>query len=193
MSDLIRAMTLRSCIHEKEVADLVARGHYSQACTPEIQAHVSTCRSCADLILVTRAFQAARTQTAAVANLPSPGVLWWRAQLRRRNEAVERIGKPILGAQIFALSVSLVFAIGFLAAQATHGLRWLSWFDGISLDGFSWPSQTPSLHLESLLPASLINSGVSLLVLIPILATLALLGGVAVYFASEKSSENKPH
>jgi hypothetical protein len=30
------------------------------------------------------------------------------------------------------------------------------------------------------------------LVLIPILATLALLGGVAVYFASEKSNENEP-
>jgi hypothetical protein len=184
-------MTFRSCVHEKEVADLLARGHYPQACTSELQAHVSTCRSCADLILVTGVFQAARTQTAAAANLPSPGMLWWRAQLRRRNAAVERIGKPILGAQIFAFSVSLLFAIGFLATQATHGLRWLSWVDGISLDGLSWPSQTPTLHLESLLPASLMNSGVSLLVLIPILATLALLGGVAVYFASEKGSEKE--
>ena len=185
-------MTFRSCIHEKEVADLLARGHYPQACTPELQAHVSTCRSCADLILVTGAFQAARVQTAAAANLPSPGLLWWRAQLRRRNAAVESIGKPILGAQIFALLVSLVFAIGFLATQATHGLHWLSGFDGITLEGLSRPPQSPPLHLDSLLPASLMNSGVSLLVLIPILATLALLGGVAVYFASVKSSENEP-
>ena len=188
-------MTLRSCIHEKEIANLLARGQYPQACTPELRAHIGACRSCAELVLVTTAFQTSRANTAAAANLPSPGLLWWRAQLRRRHAAVERIGKPILGAQIFALCVSLVFAIGFLATQATHGLRWFSWLDGMSHDGFSWVSQlpqSPALHLDVLRPAAILNSGVSVLVLIPILATLALLGGGAVYFASEKSNENEP-
>jgi hypothetical protein len=187
-------MTLRSCVHEKEVTGLLARGQYPQACSPELRTHVSSCRSCADLVLVTRAFQTARAQTDP-ANLPSPGLLWWRAQLRRRNAAVERIGKPILGAQIFALSVGLVFAIGFAATQATHGLHWLSWFDGISFDGLSRPSQLPqtsALHLDAFHPAALLTSGGGLLVLIPILATVLLLGGVAVYFASEKSNENEP-
>lgn len=183
-------MTLRSCAHEREVTELLARGQYPQACTPELLAHIDACRSCADMVLVTRAFQAARAHTAAAVNLPSPGILLWRAQLRRRNAAVERIGKPILGAQIFALSVGMIFAIGFLATQATQGLHWLSWFNGLS-----WPSQlpeAPALHLEFLRSAALLNSGLNLLVLIPILATLVLLGGVAVYFASEKSSENEP-
>jgi hypothetical protein len=182
-------MTFRSCPHEKEVAELLARGLSPDAVSPELRAHIGACRSCADLVLVTRAFQTARVQTAAAANLPSPGLLWWRAQLRRRNAAVERIGKPILGAQIFALSVSILFAIGFVATQATHGLHWLGWFDGLS-----WPSQlpqSPALHLEALWPAFL-NSSVSLLVLIPVLATLALLAGVAVYLASEKNTENEP-
>jgi len=180
-------MTLRPCSHEKEVAELLGRGHYPQVCTPELRDHIGSCRSCADLVLVTRAFQAARAQTAAAVNLPSPGLLWWRAQLRRRNAAVERIGKPILGAQIFALSVCIVFAIGFLATQATHGLRWLSWLEGTSFGGFGWPlqmPQVPMLHLDALL-----NSGLGMLVLIPILATLVLLGGVAIYFASERKNE----
>jgi hypothetical protein len=183
-------MTLRPCSYEKEVTELLARGHYPQACTPELHAHIGACRCCADLVLITCSFKTARAQTAATVNLPSPGLLWWRAQLRRRNAAVERIGKPILGAQIFALCVSILFAVGFLATQATQGLRWLSWFNGLS-----WPSQlpqAPSLHLESVWRVSLFNFGLSLLVLIPILATLILLGGVAVYFASEKSSENEP-
>jgi hypothetical protein len=190
MSDLIGAMTLRPCAHEKEVADLLMRGHYPQACTPELRAHVSDCRTCSDLVLVTSAFQAARSSSTAAASLPSPGQLWWRAQLRRRNAAVERIGKPILGAQIFALSVTVIFAIGFLATQATHGLHWLSWFNGLS-----WPSQmpqAPAIRWDALHPTTLFSSGMSLLVLIPILAILALLGGVAVYFASEKSSEKDP-
>jgi len=176
-------MTLRPCPHEKEVVALLARGHYPQACPAELRTHVSAYRSCADLALVTRAFQTARTESAAAAHLASPGLLWWRAQLRRRNAAVERIGKPILGAQIFALSVSLLFAAVFLATQATHGLRWLSWLQQLQKTQFP---QASSLHLEALWPSTLIHSGWSPMVLIPILATLALLSGVVIYLASEK-------
>jgi hypothetical protein len=171
-------MTFRPCSREKEVAELLARGHFPLAYTPELHAHLGACRSCADLVLVTQAFQSARASAAAQANLPSPSQLWWRAQLRRRNEAVERVGKPILGAQIFALSVSLVFAVGFLASQATQGIAWLSWLKALP--------HASALHLEALMPTDLVNSGWSLMVLIPVLATFALLGGVAVYLASEK-------
>jgi hypothetical protein len=171
-------MTFGPCVHEKELAALLALGHYPHACPPELRAHVELCHSCADLILVTRAFQTARAQTAAVANLASPGLLWWRAQLRRRNAAVERVGRPILGANIFALSVTLLVALGFLASQATSGLRWLSWFTQLP--------QAPAFHLESLWPSSLISSTWALPLLIPVCATLALLAGVAVYLALEK-------
>ena len=171
-------MTLRPCSREKEVAELLARGHFPLACTPELHAHLAECRSCAYLVLVTQAFQSARTNAAAQPNLPSPSQLWWRAQLRRRNAALERVGKPILGAQIFALSVCLAFAAGFLASQATRGLAWLPWLKALP--------QASALHLEALVPTGLFSSGWSLMVLIPVLATLALLGGVAVYLASEK-------
>jgi hypothetical protein len=171
-------MTFGPCVHEKELTGLLALGHYPHACPPELRDHVSACRSCSELALVTRAFQTARAQTAAAANLASPGLLWWRAQLRRRNEAVERVGKPILGANIFALSVMLLFAIGVLATQATSGLRWLSWFTQLP--------QESAFHLESLWPSALLNSGWGLPLLIPICATLALLGGVVVYLALEK-------
>ena len=177
-------MTLGPCVHEKELTRLLALGHYPHACPPELSAHAETCRSCAELILVTRAFQTTRAQTVAAANLASPGLLWWRAQLRRRNQAVERVGKPILGANIFALSVMLLFGVGFLATQATSGLRWLSWFTQL-------PAAT-AFHLESLWPttllssSALLSSGWGLPLLIPVCATLALLGGVAVYLSLEK-------
>ena len=102
----------------------------------------------------------------------------WRAQLRRRNQAVERMGKPILGANIFALSIMSLFAIGFLATQATNGLRWLSWFTQLP--------QAPAFHLDSLWPSALLSSAWGLPLLIPVCATLALLGGVVVYLALEK-------
>jgi len=173
-------MTLNPCSREKEVLDLLARGHWPQACTPELRAHLDACRCCADLLLVTHAFQLSRAGAAAQANLPPPGVIWWRAQLRRRNAAVERVARPILGAHIFALSITLFVAVALVVSQARRGLHWLSWFSQLS------QSQFGSLNLQALWPSSLFNSGWSLAVLIPLLATLALFSAVVVYLASEK-------
>lgn len=170
-------MTFRVCPREKEVRSLLTLGHWPQACTPELHAHLRECRSCADLVAVARAFQTARADAAASAPLAPPGLLWWRAQLRRRNAAVERVGKPVLRAQIFAFSVCFLFAVGVLVSQATHGLRWLSWMR---------LPQAPTLHLEALWPAAIFNSSWTLPVLIPVFLTLALLSGVVVYLASEK-------
>ena len=119
---------LKTCSRENEVRELVERGQWPQACAPELRAHVESCRSCADYVLITTAFRSARAEAVAGVTLPPPGVLWWRAQLRRRNAAVERIGRPILGAQIFALAINLMLAVAFILWQARHGLAWLSWF-----------------------------------------------------------------
>jgi hypothetical protein len=171
-------MILKPCSREKEVAELLRRGQWPSACPPELRAHLSACRSCSDLALVTEAFQHARSEAAGATRITTPGALWWRAQLRRRNAAVERIGKPILGAQIFALAINLFIVVAFLAYQARHGLSWLSWLEQLP--------QAYSLHLDNLSQSALLNPGWSLMVLIPAAATLALLGGVVVYLASER-------
>jgi hypothetical protein len=171
-------MILNPCSREKEVAALLRRGQWPAACAPELRAHVSGCRSCSDLVLVTGAFLRARAETASAARINTPGALWWRAQLRRRNAAVERIGKPILGAQIFALVINLFIVVAFLAYQARHGLGWLSWLEQLP--------ETYSLHLDHLGQSALLNPGWSLMVLIPAAAILVLLSGVVVYLASEK-------
>jgi hypothetical protein len=171
-------MILRSCAKEKDVAKMLANGHWPQACAPELRTHIGACPSCADLILVAHAFQSARADAASAANLGSPHALWWRAQLRRRNAAVERVGKPLLGAHIFALAVNLILVVGLLVSQARHGFSWLSWMQQLA--------QSRALHLEVLWPTSLLNSGWSLMLMIPVLATLALVGCAAVYLSSER-------
>ena len=171
-------MILRPCPREKEVKELLEQGHWPQACAPELRAHVSACRACGDLVLISEAFQRARTEAAGAANLAAPGALWWRAQLRRRQTALERIGKPLLGAQIFALCVLLVLAGGFLVTQARQGLEWLTRLEHLP--------QASALRLEDLWSSAFFTSAWSPLVLIPALATLVLLGGVVVYLASER-------
>lgn len=171
-------MIFGPCAREKDVARVLNLGHWPHACPPELRAHVDACRACSDYVLVTRTFRNAWAETGRAATFPAPGVLWWRAQLRRRNAALERISKPILGAQIFALSITLLIAVGFAISQARHGLRWLTWLTNLP--------QSPALRLENLWPFASANSGWSIMVLIPGIALLALLGGVVVLLASER-------
>ena len=171
-------MMLSQCAREKEVAELLKQGQWPTACPPELREHVSVCRSCSDLTLVAGSFQRARVEAASTARISSPSALWWRAQLRRRNAAVERIGKPILGAQIFALAINIVVIVVLLALQARNGLGWLTRLEELPA--------AYSLHFDTLWQSALLNPGWTLMLLIPAAATLALLGGVIVYLATER-------
>jgi hypothetical protein len=170
-------MTLRPCPRQPEVQELLVRGHWPHACSVELRSHLAGCRSCAELTVVAQAFQRSRATAAAQAQLPAPGAIWWRAQLRRRNAAVERVGKPILGAYVFALSMTVLVGAVFAITQARHGIHWLDWL------GQSQDSATHFQWINALMPWS---PGWSLTLLIPVLATLALLGAVAVYLAAER-------
>jgi hypothetical protein len=128
---------------------------------------------CSDLVLVSQAFQTAHKQTAQLPHLESAGALWWRAQLRRRNAAIEKVGMPILGAQIFALVISVVVAAAVLALR---GETLKAWFADLPR----------ALHLDALLPAALSQSSGITSIVLPVLATVALLSGVAVYLSTEK-------
>jgi hypothetical protein len=165
-----------TCTREKELAEALRSGRWPEGCSQELRNHVVACRSCSDLALITGTLQSARTTTAAVPRLEAPGVLWWRAQLRRRNAALERIEKPILGAQLFAFAVILAVSGVALVSQARQGFRLASWLENMS----------SVFHFESLLPASFAHGEGGLWILVPVLATIALLGGVVVYLASEK-------
>lgn len=168
-------MRLGSCSYEKEVAQALKDGHWPQGCTQELRSHVGACTTCSDLVLVTQAFQRVRSESSHEVPGASPGLLWWRAQLRRRNAATEQINRPITIAQTFALILTVMVGIGFVASQYQHGLRWASW----------WSEATVSraLHLVSM--GSAMNGNLSLL--IPGLGMLALIGGLVLYLVTEKS------
>lgn len=169
-------MTLRTCSRQPEVQRMLTRGHWPQACPPELRAHVGACKACAEFLLVTQAFQQSRATASAEVRLPAAGAIWWRAQLRRRNAAVKRMGRPMLGAYAFALAITLAVAVGFTVSQAHHGLRWLDWL-----------AQTPSTAVHTdVSPSALLSAGGSFPILIAVFATVALVSAVVVYLAAEK-------
>ncbi len=178
-------MKLTSCPFEKEVRQLMARGQWPAAGTPELRAHVSGCRACGDVVLISEAFQNARVESLAAARPVAPAVLLWRAQLRKRNAAMERIARPLLGAQIFACAVTVLAALGFAGFEARNGVEWLTW--SYWHDWLVQLPQAAAAQWASMSSGSLASSGWGWMVLVPALATLVLLGGVAVYFATDKS------
>jgi hypothetical protein len=176
-------MTLTFCSHEKEISDLLKSGHWPRACAPDLYSHVQSCLQCRDVIAVTLAFKEAREEAAGAARLQTPGVqapgvLWWRAQLRRRHAALERIAKPIAAAQIFALSINVLVATVFVLWHARRGLYWLS-----RVAAFP---QSQTFHLQTLWTGAFIHSGWSSWSVMVSLGTLALCGVVVLYLAIER-------
>ena len=168
-------MTLAQCSREGEVMELLRSGHWPQSCDPELRAHVNGCSICRDTVTVRAAVQRAAAESRGAARLESPSLLWWRAQLRRRNEALERVNRPVAGAQRFALAVNVVVAVALIVWLARQTDVWQSWLATIQSNGFSQWS------LDS------IAQGGNLMLLIPCVGIIALLGGVVVYLATERS------
>ena len=168
-------MTLQICLHEKGLRELLKGGRWPAGADPDLRAHVSACSSCNDLVIVETAFTQARARSAASVQLPPPGILLWRAQLRRRNAAIEKISRPLLSAQIFALAVALLSGSGFVVFEARHGLAWLAWFQNLPKSPAGWSSL---LNFASEGSGGLFAGFV--------LAAFTVLGGVAVYLATDR-------
>jgi hypothetical protein len=170
-------MTFRTCSYEKELAQALKDGHWPQGCLPELRAHVETCGTCSDLVLVSQTFQHARSESERALPVDSsPSLLWWRAQLRRRDAATERVSRPITIAQTFAWFVTVLVGVVFVVSQYRHGLRWASW----------WSELLPP-RATHFIPAGSAPVDWNLPLLISGCALLALLSGLVVYLASEKS------
>jgi hypothetical protein len=165
-------MSLLGCTREKDVAALLDCGQWPHAAPAEVRAHVERCGSCSELVLARQAFGQARAAAMDLPVLPSASALWWRAQLRKRNEAIERIARPIVGAEIFAFAVVVLVAVCGVAWQLRRGTDVAGWLG--------------ALHLESLWPGALGNFQSSWSFVVPLLAALAIVSGLVVYFASEK-------
>ncbi len=172
-------MKLVTCPHEKELRQSIANGQWPDACAPELRAHVNTCRTCGDLALVSQVFRQARVQSLAASPTVSPALLLWRAQLRRRNAALERIGRPLLGAQIFAFAAALIAVAGLAGFEARRGAAWFTW-------SFWHDWFVSAAHANSLNSTAIAGAGGNWFLLASACAALALLGGAAVYLATDK-------
>jgi len=164
-------MNIRPCSHESEVRELLQQGHWPAACEPDLRAHIDTCEACAQTVKFAEIFQAARAASMQRAPIAASGPIWWRAQLRRRNAAFERIAKPIRTAQIFAAAICLLATIAILIFEQRSG--------------------NTSILATVLHPTQLLSSW-SPTALISTIATLTVLAAVTLFLAADTNETRRP-
>jgi hypothetical protein len=96
------------CPRETDVLELVAIGQWPARADAELRAHVAACASCADMAAVAAAVVDARDAGAARVRVPDASLVWFRAQLRAREEAARRAARPLWLAQVAAVAAVVI-------------------------------------------------------------------------------------
>jgi hypothetical protein len=110
-------MNWRGCPRLDEVRQALTQGFWPNACAADLRAHVEQCTQCTNEILITTHLQSDRSETMHTAQPGPSNLLWLKAQARRRNAAIERIGRPLAAAQAFAFAVILAVIAGIIAVH----------------------------------------------------------------------------
>lgn len=150
------------CSQEERVKAAIQANQWPDACGLELRAHVEECQACSDVVLVAQALRQSRTATTQSAQPASPSLLWWRAQIRRKNAALEQVMQPVVVAEKVAALIIVLALVALLLWRRADVSGWLA---GV------WAP----LSSMAILP-----------VLLGTAATIAIFGGVAVYLLRTK-------
>lgn len=126
----IRGAILVECPREGDVLDALASARWPNRVDRELVDHVVSCAICHDVIEVASAIQADHDEAWREANVPSSGQMWWRAEMRARQDAIREASRPVAIAQ----GVAAVFA---LVVAAVAG--WFAWPSVRSLFSAAFP------------------------------------------------------
>jgi hypothetical protein len=120
------------CVREEDVLDALASNRWPSRCDEELRTHVRNCRVCADLANVAESLVNDRDVAWRDARVPPAGVVWWRAQLRAREDAARAAVRPVAFIQGIAASVAVWLAVAlFRALPPGYSTEWQTWLAGV--------------------------------------------------------------
>lgn len=132
------------CAREQELLDAVAANRWPERADDDLRAHVSGCSLCADVAAIAVAFVQDRECAPAPAAVPPAAVVWWKSQVRARDEAARIAARPIVMVQVVA-TVCVAVASLAVAPAASAWVRSLiaslgatDWWTVPADVGFSW-------------------------------------------------------
>lgn len=162
---------MNECVHEREVLDLVLADRWPDRCDPDMVTHASTCDVCADVVAVALAMREdeARVEAEVVAAqphhqsvVPDATLVWWRAQIRAREDAARKAARPIAMVQGIAIGIGLVA----LLSTTRMAWPWIKTYAGNTATG-----------IGDVLARSLANSGAAIEAA-PLWITLSVVGAL---------------
>jgi len=116
------------CGREQDVLDALSAGRWPDRCNADLRAHVASCHLCTDLAEVATALLEDHDSAWREARVPPSGVVWWRAQLRAREEAARAAGRPLAFIQGVAASFAVWLVVALLRALPSGYLStWRAW------------------------------------------------------------------
>ena len=108
-------MSASCCQREDELLDALGRGFVPA----ELEAHIVDCPSCSELRTVAGALLDERCQALAEAPVPAAGTMWWRMQIRQRQEAEEMGRRSLLVGQGVSIAVAVALMITLFGSEIT--------------------------------------------------------------------------
>jgi len=165
------------CCREQDVIAAVVSHRWPERCDADLRDHVAACEICQDVAEVAAAFLVDQDADYQPVRVPSSAHMWWRLQMRARQDAARAALRPINVAQglVAAAVTSLAVAVIAFGWAATSWSQW------------SWSEMAAGLQ-----PAAntVVNSVLSVATITPqttlVLGAIAaglILMPVAVYFA----------
>lgn len=120
-------MSAMECDREIEIVEAVTCGRWPAGVDEELQSHAAACAVCTDVVRVSLALSQDRSDALVSARVPSAGLVWWRAEMRARRDAVERATRPMQIVEWTALACVLAAVGFFIYWIGPAGLAELLW------------------------------------------------------------------
>jgi hypothetical protein len=131
------------CPRESDVLDALDAARWPDRVDEGLRTHVASCEICRDVIAVASAMREDHDAAWREANVPSSGQMWWRAEMRARQDAVREASRPVTVAQGVAVVLALAVAAG------------AGWFAWPSVQAFFSPAslaEMPGLATPMFIP-----------------------------------------
>ena len=162
----------RECVRAADVLAAMTAGPEPGLSNEESRLHADACESCREMVAVVSALRGERDRLRRSATIPSAGLVWWRAQLRQRQQAALKATAPVTAVHAAAVVAALVLALVLVSVVSRSvGISFLA--DYVPALP-SWAEASQSLATGSpLLRYSLMLGATAWLIL----------GPVALYFA----------
>jgi hypothetical protein len=161
------------CCREEDVLDAVTSGRWPDRADDELRAHVGVCAICNDVVEVAGAVLEARSDEPVEMRIPSSAVMWWRAQMRARQEAAREAVRPITVAQVVGSVTAVALVIVALVVFSP-------WFGGLM---GNWISEARGVAASLRAPSGALAQGWMVPAIVAGVGVWLVLAPVAIYFA----------